>query len=81
MILRECTDNNLRFGVEEIFKFELDSKVLNGVVELAFVDFASITREALTFSYAFHLLLFLFSLSFSHFLVFILFYFLKKRDE
>ena len=38
MILRECTDNNLRFGVEEILKFELDSKVLNGVVELAFVD-------------------------------------------
>ena len=39
MILRECTDNNLRFEVEEILKFELDSKVLNGVVELAFVDF------------------------------------------
>ena len=38
MILRECKDNNLRFGVEEILKFELDSKVLNGVVELAFVD-------------------------------------------
>ena len=39
MMLRECTDNNLRFEFVPIFNLELESKVLSGVVELAFVEF------------------------------------------